>query len=154
MKIKSILKKFFSPKGFTLIELLIVIAILGILAAGILVAIDPLTKINQAKDSALKSNMAQIVNALQASFTSNNGVYPASLQVLATSRELKNVPKQPNGSDYQYVVSTICEPRSCDVAVWGSYSDTRVGVFHCWDSPNNAYKVSPRVPVHWSPVCP
>lgn len=36
-------------KGFTLIELLIVIVILGVLAAGVVIAIDPLAKINSAK---------------------------------------------------------------------------------------------------------
>ncbi|KKQ41460.1 MAG: hypothetical protein US59_C0031G0001, partial [Candidatus Levybacteria bacterium GW2011_GWB1_37_8] len=35
-------------KGFTLIELLIIVAVLGILAAGIIVVIDPLAKINSA----------------------------------------------------------------------------------------------------------
>lgn len=39
-----------SSSGFTLIELLIVIAILGILAAGLLFAINPAEKIRQSRD--------------------------------------------------------------------------------------------------------
>lgn len=53
--------KLFS-KGFTLIELLIVIAIIGILAAGITIAINPAQKINAAKNARVKSDLAQIAN--------------------------------------------------------------------------------------------
>lgn len=91
MKIKSILSKLFSSKGFTLIELLIVIAILGILAAGILVAINPIQKTNQAKDANAKSDVSQIAQALQAYLTTNN-VYPPDLATLVTSKELKVLP--------------------------------------------------------------
>ena len=86
------IKKFSIQKGFTLIELLIVIAILGILAAGILVAINPVQKINQAKDANAKSDIGQIATALQAYFTVNSA-YPPDLDTLVTpSNELKVLP--------------------------------------------------------------
>ena len=65
MKLKSILRNF-SSKGFTLIELLIVIAILGVLAAGSLVAIDPVEQLARARDSGRKSAVTQMGRALQA----------------------------------------------------------------------------------------
>src|SRR3990167_10336739 len=51
-------------KGFTLIELLIVIAIVGILAAAILVAINPGKRMAQARDAQRKNDISAIANAL------------------------------------------------------------------------------------------
>ena len=48
-------KKLFG--GFTLIELLIVIAILGILAAAVLVAANPGKRTKQARDAARKNDI-------------------------------------------------------------------------------------------------
>jgi len=50
--------------GFTLIELLIVIAILGILAAAVLVAINPGKRTAQARDAIRKQDVNAIANAL------------------------------------------------------------------------------------------
>lgn len=91
MKIKSLLNKF-SSKGFTLIELLIVIAIMGILAAGILVAINPVQKMNQAKDAKGKNDVTQVAGAAQAYYTSNNAIYAAGIPALVTAKELKVAP--------------------------------------------------------------
>jgi prepilin-type N-terminal cleavage/methylation domain-containing protein len=52
--------------GFSLIELLIVIAIIGILASVIMIAIDPATRLKQARDSQRKQDISQISNALVA----------------------------------------------------------------------------------------
>ena len=49
--------------GFTLIELLIVIAILGILAAAVLVAINPGKRTAQARDAQRKNDISAIANA-------------------------------------------------------------------------------------------
>jgi prepilin-type N-terminal cleavage/methylation domain-containing protein len=145
-------------KGFTLIELLIVIAILGVLAAAVIAAINPIKKINQAKDSTMKSNISQIVGALQASFTTNLGVYPATLGALVTTGEIKTLPVQQNGGgSYGYTVSTSCTSAACNVAVWGLYSDTTSFTGYCWDSTNNIYKNEPSgwaVPVPATPTCP
>jgi prepilin-type N-terminal cleavage/methylation domain-containing protein len=51
-------------RGFTLIELLIVIAILGILAGGVVVAIDPLAKINSANLAKVETFAASMQNSL------------------------------------------------------------------------------------------
>ena len=51
-------------KGFTLIELLIIVAVLGILAAGIIVVIDPLAKINSANLAKTETFAASIQNSL------------------------------------------------------------------------------------------
>jgi prepilin-type N-terminal cleavage/methylation domain-containing protein len=148
----------FSNKGFTLIELLVVIAIIGVLAVALLAAINPLKKINQAKDSTMKTDVSQIVDAVQASAVINLGVYPATLATLTTTSELKTLPVQQNGGgSYSYVVSTVCTTTACNAAVWGLYSDTTTYVGYCWDSTANTYKNEVSgwtVPVAATPTCP
>ena len=51
-------------RGFTLIELVIVIAILGIVASGIVIAINPLGKLNSANLAKVKTFSASTENAL------------------------------------------------------------------------------------------
>lgn len=50
-------------KGFTLIELLIVIAILGVLAAAVLSAINPIEQINRGRDTGSLSDAEQLLSA-------------------------------------------------------------------------------------------
>ena len=92
-------KKF--QKGFTLIELLIVIAILGVLAAAVLVALNPLEQLARARDGGRKSAISQLGNSVQAYYTSQNGTYPTAnatwLTTLVTSGELKSAPTNPAG---------------------------------------------------------
>lgn len=107
-------KKFLS--GFTLIELLIVIAILGILAAAVLVAVNPAKRQKQARDSARKNDIGQLATALQAYFTTpGQGLYPAGsgapgspgLGSLTTSGDLKQLPTDPTDgtANYTYTVA-------------------------------------------------
>ena len=53
----------FTKKGFTLVELLIVIALLGVLAAAVLAAINPLEQANRARDTRMKSDASQMLAA-------------------------------------------------------------------------------------------
>lgn len=59
-------------KGFTIIELLVVIAVLGILAAVVLVAINPSKRMASARDAQRKTDLAQIVNALEVYYTEHS----------------------------------------------------------------------------------
>ena len=85
--------------GFTLIELLIVMAILGVLAVVVLVAINPVQQLARTRDAGRKSGIGQIGRALEAYYTSHNGSYmPATggtfLNVLSTSGEISTPPSQ------------------------------------------------------------
>lgn len=135
----------FSSKGFTLIELLIVIAILGILAAGVLVAINPVKRINQAKDSTIKSDIGQISGAMQTYFTTKGttGVasYPTTVADLVAAGELKTEPKVNGVTSYTVAaIPALCEtdgtPSFCtEVAVSFALNDPAVaGNVWCWRS--------------------
>ena len=50
--------------GFTLIELLIVIALLGILAVGLLAAIDPLEQFKKGQDTAQRNAVQELYNGI------------------------------------------------------------------------------------------
>lgn len=62
-------------KGFTLIELLIVVAVLGILAAAVLVAINPGKRTAQARDAQRRQDIGAIANALTSYFVLT-GTFP------------------------------------------------------------------------------
>jgi prepilin-type N-terminal cleavage/methylation domain-containing protein len=94
----DIKSKISSSKGFTLIELLVVIGVLGVLAAAVLTAINPLEQFARGRDGGRKSTVSQLGNALQADFTAN-GAYLAEgggatgwIYQLQQRGELKAIP--------------------------------------------------------------
>jgi prepilin-type N-terminal cleavage/methylation domain-containing protein len=62
-------------KGFTLIELLIVIAVIAIIAAVVFVALDPLTRFQDARDSQRWSDVNAVLSAIKVDQVDNGGSY-------------------------------------------------------------------------------
>lgn len=62
-------------RGFTLIELLIVIAIIAIIAAVVFVALDPLTRFQDARDSSRWSDISGLISAIKIDQVDNGGAY-------------------------------------------------------------------------------
>ncbi len=58
-------------KGFTLIELLIVIAILSILAVGLIATLDPLEQVNRATDTARRATASDLIHAADRFYASH-----------------------------------------------------------------------------------
>lgn len=71
--------------GFTLVELLIVIALLGVLAAAVLAAINPLEQANRARDAKYKSDSSQLLAAVDRYFVSKDEFPWMTLDPLITS---------------------------------------------------------------------
>lgn len=84
-----------SGAGFTLIELLVVIAILGVLATGLLVLINPLEKINQARDAGAIQSTKQLYDAAERYLVMNGQPAPMTgtngQQALVDAGELKTI---------------------------------------------------------------
>ena len=69
-----------ASRGFTLLELMVVIVIIGVLAA--LIAPNIISRVGQAKVTAAKADLSNIMNALKM-YKLDNGRYPSSDQGLA-----------------------------------------------------------------------
>jgi prepilin-type N-terminal cleavage/methylation domain-containing protein len=59
-------------KGFTLIELLVVLGILGILAAALLAAINPVEQLNKAQDASLKNTATEFISGTVQYYSAHN----------------------------------------------------------------------------------
>lgn len=62
-------------KGFTLIELLIVIALIAILAAAIIIGLNPARQFSQARNSQRWSHVNAVLNAVNQNIADNDGVW-------------------------------------------------------------------------------
>lgn len=112
----ALARAFIRSRGFTLIEVLVVVVILGILAGLIVPRI--MDRPDQARMVAAKNDISAIMNALKL-YRLDNGTYPSAEQGLAalvrrpetgdiprnwkTGGYLERLPKDPWGSDYQYL---------------------------------------------------
>jgi type IV pilus assembly protein PilA len=70
-------------KGFTLIEILVVIGIIAILAAVVLIAINPARQFAQARNSQRSSNVNAVLNAIGQYIADNKGNLPAGITDIA-----------------------------------------------------------------------
>lgn len=75
--------------GFTLIELLIVIAIIGIIAGVVFVALDPGKRFSEARNSTRWSDIGEIMNAVKVNQVDNKGPYLASITALTNGTYYK-----------------------------------------------------------------
>lgn len=81
-------KKFQSNSGFTLIELLIVIAIIAILAVTVFVALNPVQRFSDARDSRRWADVNNLLTAVHEYIVDNDGSLPSGLTNGMTETQL------------------------------------------------------------------
>lgn len=108
--------KFIFPKssnsknfGFTLVEILVVIAIIGILAAGFITILNPANHLKGSRDSKRKADLRQIQTGLEL-YRADNGTYPGNGSISCGGNltngsvtYISNIPCDPSaGRSYSY----------------------------------------------------
>ena len=77
------MKKTKGQKGFTLIEILVVIGIIAILAAVVLIAINPAKQFSQANNTSRRNGVLAILNAIHQYGADNKGALPSGVTTTA-----------------------------------------------------------------------
>lgn len=111
--------------GFTLIEMLVVIGIIAVLAAIVIVAINPSRQFAQARNSQRTSNVETITNAIGQNIADNKGVFTCGTITIPTTATVI--------SSAAATSSAVVDLRTCLVPTYMSEMpvDPTVGV--TWD---------------------
>ena len=113
-------------KGFTLVELLVVIALVSVIAAMSLVALNPADIFARSRDSKRFADMAMLMNAFER-YNIDNGSYPDLVGVMRISSSLPQEQTGPlqsavNGwivSDVSKYISRLStDPKNVDFLVY------------------------------------
>lgn len=115
-------------RAFTLIEILIVIGMIAILAAVVLVAVNPLRQFAQARNSQRTENVSAILNAIGERIVDNKGVFTDSSGACSTALPTTSALDMEKTGGY--------DMRSCLVPTYISELpfDPSTGVNTCEDS--------------------
>ena len=145
-------------KGFTLIELLIVIGVLGILAAGLLAAVDPFEQLKKGRDTNRRNIAVELNNALIRYYATHgslpwsgaspicamytNGSAPVTMQALnngnASSLDATGC-IQPLVDDGELKQDYIAGVGTGDIAKYFIYSATGVDLSICYEPESKSF---------------
>lgn len=130
--------------GFTLMELLIVIGIIAILAAIVIIAINPARQLAQSRNSQRWSNVNTILNAVHQYAVDNSGALPGTVTAVCPATQsigtggadltsltpsyLTAIPTDPRGGDAADTGYTICKTGENRVTVAVDPAHEELGV--------------------------
>ena len=86
-------------KGFTLIEILVVIGIIAILAAIVIIAINPAKQFAQARNTQRQAGVNTILNAIGQRLADNKGIFAGTFTINAVNYTCPAIAAGPTGVD-------------------------------------------------------
>lgn len=131
-----------SQKGFTLIEILVVIGIIAILAAIVIIAINPSRQFAQAHNTQRISGVTAILNAVGQNIIDNRGTFTCAIDIAGSSTPItipatSTIIKKEDGVDLRpcivptYISEIPVDPtsgsNSCDEDLECSTGDYNTG---------------------------
>ncbi len=132
-----------SRKGFTLIELLLVIGIIAILAAIVIVAINPTKQLGDARNAQRRSDVNTILNAVYQYAIDNQGNLPTNIPT-GTARAIctTNAVSCNNGVDIEVLTGSYLVKIPVDPSVVSPATATGTDYFIVRDAASNRVTVS------------